>query len=162
MGRDFSVFAWDVFNFVKFLRLMSILGSMSSSCKTIYLARHAKSAWDTDAASDFDRPLSNRGQQDVVRVGKKFAELGWKPDKIISSPALRARQTCEVLCENIGISADRIIWNDDIYAAYTVSLLHLLSQQPEALESVMLVGHNPSMEELLVHLCGDVVTDEFR
>lgn len=98
----------------------------------------------------------------MVRVGKKLAELGWKPDKIISSPALRARQTCEVLCENIGISADRIIWNDDIYAAYTVSLLHLLSQQPEALESVMLVGHNPSMEELLVHLCGDVVTDEFR
>ena len=122
--------------------------------KTIYLARHAKSSWDSDATTDYDRPLSKRGEKDVIRMGAELVDLAWMPEKIISSPAMRAKQTCESLCSQLGISNDSIEWNEDIYAAYTVTLLQIISNQVESVSSVMLVGHNPAMEDLLVHFCG--------
>jgi len=124
--------------------------------KTIYLARHAKSSWDSGVSKDFGRPLSGRGQRDAIRMGEALNERGWKPQKIISSPALRAQQTCLVYCQSLDIPSDNIVWNRDIYAAYTVTLLHILTSQPESIESLMLVGHNPAMEDLLEHLCLEV------
>ena len=59
--------------------------------KIIYLARHAKSSWKSDAITDFDRPLSNRGVSDAVGIGDALNRLGWKPEKVISSPAIRAK-----------------------------------------------------------------------
>jgi phosphohistidine phosphatase len=123
--------------------------------KTIYLARHAKSAWDSGAPTDFERPLSNRGVADAVRIGDELNLLKWKPEKIISSPAIRAKQTCEILCDKLNIPFESVEWKKDIYAAYMVTLLQLLTTQPESLKSVMLVGHNPAMEDLLLHLCRD-------
>ena len=123
--------------------------------KIIYLARHAKSSWNSGAATDFDRPLSNRGVADAVRMGDELNRLGWKPEKIISSPAVRAKQTCQTLCDKLGYDFDHVVWNKDFYAAYVVTLLHSLSVLPESSSSVMLVGHNPSMEDLLLHFCSD-------
>jgi len=125
--------------------------------KTLYLARHAKSAWDTDAASDFERPLSQRGLRDARRIGGSLKQLGWQPQRIIASPAIRAKQTCHVYCEALSVLPQSVIWNRDIYAAYLVSLLHMLSKQPESIRSVMLIGHNPALEDVLVHLCGDAL-----
>jgi phosphohistidine phosphatase len=122
--------------------------------KTIYLARHAKSSWDSDATTDYDRPLSQRGENDAIRMGAELANLGWLPEKISASPAMRAKQTCESLCDQLGISNNSIEWNEDVYAAYTVTLLQIITNQVESVSSVMLVGHNPSMEDLLVHFCG--------
>jgi phosphohistidine phosphatase len=130
--------------------------------KTIYLARHAKSSWNSDASNDFDRPLSNRGFTDAEKMGKQLHHLEIKPEKIISSPALRAKQTCESYCEQLDISLGEIEWNEEIYAAYTVTLLHILSALPETVKSVMLVGHNPAMEDLLVHLCGESAINNKR
>ena len=117
--------------------------------------RHAKSSWNSDAKTDFDRPLSKRGEKDAKRMGAELAKLGWLPEKIIASPAMRAKQTCETLCDQLGISTNQIEWNADIYAAYMVTLLHIISNQVESISSVMLVGHNPAMEDLLVHFCGE-------
>lgn len=128
---------------------------MSGIQKTIYLARHAKSSWDSDAVSDFDRPLSHRGQKDAVNMGKELKRLEWLPEKIISSPAIRAKQTCHNLCEGMGLDSDEVVWDKDIYAAYVISLLHILSNLPEQIQSIMLIGHNPAIEDLLVHLCGE-------
>lgn len=128
-----------------------------STSKTIYLARHAKSSWDSGVTKDFGRPLSNRGQKDAVKMGNVLNDLDWKPEKIISSPALRAHQTCLALCKGLGISADTVVWSKDFYAAYMVTLLQALTRLPEQTTSVMLIGHNPSIEDLLLHLCGDVV-----
>ncbi len=124
--------------------------------KTIYLARHAKSSWNSGAATDFDRPLSNRGVADAVKMGDELKHLGWQPEKVISSPAIRAKQTCHTLCEKLDFPIANIVWNKDIYAAYTVTLLHILSALPESSNSVMLMGHNPAMEDLLINFCGDV------
>lgn len=131
---------------------------MSSNKKTIYLARHAKSSWDSGVSKDFGRPLSERGQIDATRMGIELNMLGWKPEKIIASPALRAHQTCLALCAGMQLSADDMVaWNKDIYAAYMITLLQILTSLPEQQQSIMLIGHNPSMEDLLLHLCGDDV-----
>lgn len=125
------------------------------SNKIIYLARHAKSSWDSGVATDFDRPLSNRGFSDAKRIGDELNSLGWKPNRIISSPAIRAKQTCQIFCEKLNFPLDQVIWDQGIYAAYTVTLIQLLSALPESASSVMLIGHNPVMEDLLIHFCGD-------
>lgn len=122
--------------------------------KTIYLMRHAKSSWSSDASSDFERPLSRRGYADAARMGREMKRRGWIPQAIIASPAKRAQQTCELVCENAGLSHHDIQWNRDVYAAYTVTLLHILSNQDESVDSILMIGHNPAMEDLLVHLCG--------
>jgi phosphohistidine phosphatase len=124
--------------------------------KTIYLARHAKSAWDTAAPTDFDRPLSNRGMDDAIAMGKALNFQSWKPEKIISSPALRAQLTCLAYCEYLDFDTNLIHWQKEHYAAYMVTLLQCLTNLPETLNSVMLLGHNPAMEDLLIHLCGDL------
>ena len=126
--------------------------------KTIYLVRHAKSSWYQRVTSDFERPLSDRGIADAIRMGDTLNSLGWKPEKILSSPAIRAKQTCEIFCDKLTIPLDNINWKKDIYAAYTVTLLQLLSAQNESLKSIMLIGHNPSMEDLLLHLCHDALS----
>ena len=128
--------------------------------KTIYLARHAKSSWNSGAETDFERPLSNRGVADAVRMGDELNNLGWKPEIIISSPAIRAKQTCHTYCQKLGFSTDDVVWNKDIYAAYVVTLLHILSALNESRSSVMLIGHNPAMEDLLQHFCLD--TNAYR
>lgn len=130
--------------------------------KTIYLARHAKSSWDSGASSDFDRPLSHRGENDATRIGAELKNLNWLPEKIIASPAIRAKQTCNLYCDEIDFSLDHVEWNRDIYSAYMVTLLHLLASLKQDIQSVMLIGHNPAMEDLLVHLCGYASVAEYQ
>ena len=123
--------------------------------KTIYLARHAKSSWNSGAPTDFERPLSIRGMADTVKMGDELNRLGWKPELVISSPAIRAKQTCKSLCDKLGISVESVVWNKDIYVAYMITLLHILSALTESTKSVMMIGHNPALEDLLLYFCGD-------
>ena len=122
--------------------------------KTIYLARHAKSSWNSVAVSDFDRPLNRRGEADAVKMGEELKRLDWLPEKIIASPAIRAKQTCKSYCEILDYPVANVEWNSEIYAAHMITLLQLLLSLNESINSVMLIGHNPAMEDLLVHLCG--------
>ena len=122
--------------------------------KTIYLARHAKSSWISGALNDFDRPLNKRGEKDSIKIAEELQRLGWLPEKIIASPAIRAKQTCKAYCKILQYPIVNVEWNSEIYAAYTITLLQLLSSLNEDISSVMLIGHNPAMEDLLVHLCG--------
>lgn len=122
--------------------------------KTIYLARHAKSSWGNPVKTDFDRPLNKRGQADAIKMGEELKRLAWLPEKIIASPAIRAKQTVKAYCEIIDYPIQSIEWNSEIYAAYIITLLQLLTNLSENTKSVMLVGHNPALEDLLVHLCG--------
>lgn len=121
--------------------------------KTIYLARHAKSSWDSGASSDYERPLSARGFNDAKKMATYLSGQGWIPEYAIISPALRTKQTFEAYQQMFQLPANQIEWNPDFYAAYTVTLLHALTRLPENINSVMLLGHNPSMEDALYHLC---------
>jgi len=121
---------------------------------TLILMRHAKSDWHT-GDHDFDRPLSERGTRDARRMGKWLGGSGYMPEKIIASPAVRAKQTVELLCQTAGMDTGRIIWQKSIYQADQDTLIALAREHFEAATSIMLVGHNPTIATLLHHLSAD-------
>jgi phosphohistidine phosphatase len=118
----------------------------------LIIMRHAKSDWTSGTTADFDRPLSKRGKREGQGMGRYLAEQQLVPERIISSPALRARQTTELVADEIGITTDEIIWLEKIYAALLKDLLSVIEAYAENLCSLMLVGHNPGLDELLCFL----------
>jgi phosphohistidine phosphatase len=123
--------------------------------RELLILRHAKSAWDTDAPSDYERPLSKRGRKAAPRVGRYLNQQGLIPDFVISSPATRARQTVIAVCEEMDIDSDRITWDERVYGAWTSTLFEVLRQSPEQARRVMIAGHNPGLEMLLLELCDE-------
>ncbi len=120
----------------------------------LLVLRHAKSDWDTNAPSDFERPLAKRGERDAPRMGQWLKEQKLLPDHIVCSPALRARQTGEKACKAMGIKEKLINFDDRVYAATEGELLRVLADCPKKKKTVMLVGHNPGLEDLVVYLAG--------
>lgn len=125
--------------------------------RELLILRHAKSAWDTDAPSDFERPLAGRGRKAAPRVGRWLREQGLVPDYVVSSPAERAKQTVIAVCEALGIEADRIHWDRRIYGGWTRTLTEVLRDSPAEARRVLIAGHNPGLEDLLESLCGGQV-----
>jgi len=121
----------------------------------LLLLRHAKSAWDTNARSDFDRPLASRGRKAAPRVGRWLNRQGLLPDYVVSSPATRAQQTVIAVCAELGIDAGEIHWDERIYGGWTRSLLEVLRESPARARRVLIAGHNPGLEDLLESLCAE-------
>lgn len=115
--------------------------------------RHAKSAWDDPSLDDYDRPLAPRGFSDATTMAKWLVTQKTGIDLILSSSAKRAAQTTELLCKNMGIDAAKIAWQRPLYHADTDTLLSAISRVPINTGRVMLVGHNPGLDELLLLLC---------
>ncbi|MDM8520396.1 histidine phosphatase family protein [Anaerolineales bacterium HSG6] len=120
--------------------------------KTILILRHAKSDWGDPSLADFDRPLSKRGLNDAPRMGKALLSAEQIPDRIISSPARRAKQTAKLVAEACGYK-ESIQWEDGFYGAGSADLIAALKQLPPEVERGMLIGHNPTMEETVASLC---------
>ena len=114
--------------------------------------RHAKSDWQVDAGSDFQRPLNKRGIHDAPIMGRWLVGQGLMPEKIVSSPALRARQTILAVAKELGFAGDRIIWNEEIYEASMHDLLNVIKQEAPGCNRLMLVGHNPALDALAFYL----------
>lgn len=124
--------------------------------RQLLILRHAKSDWDSGTSTDFERPLAKRGQRDAPRMGRWLDEQGLIPDYVVSSPALRAKQTTLKVCETLKIEATRLHWEGRIYEASAGILLEVLANCPESSSVVLLVGHNPGLEMLLRYLCSDI------
>jgi len=120
----------------------------------LLILRHAKSAWDTNAPRDFERPLAKRGLRDAPRVGRRLRKQRLVPDYVVSSPAERAKQTAVKVCNELGIKKKKINWNRRIYAGSGRTLLKVVRKTPARVNTLMLVGHNPGVDELLAYLCG--------
>lgn len=123
--------------------------------KHILLLRHAKSSWDDSGLDDFDRPLDKRGNRDAPRMGTFTRKSGYLPDHIFSSTATRARQTTSLFCEQAGLDEENISWTDDFYYGTAYDYLEAIQEAPEDAKTIMLVGHNPKMEETASLLCSD-------
>ena len=80
--------------------------------KTLFLIRHAKSSWDDTALSDKDRPLHDRGKRDAPKMGKRLARRDVKPDLILSSPAMRALTTAEIIAKKLDYKRKDIVVDD--------------------------------------------------
>jgi phosphohistidine phosphatase len=116
--------------------------------KTLLLLRHAKSSWASPELRDFDRPLNQRGLKAAPLMGKFMRKRKITPDLIISSPAVRARMTAALVIENGELRTD-LRFDERIYEADVETLLKVISQIDEAAETVVIVGHNPGLQELL-------------
>ena len=119
--------------------------------KTLLVLRHGKSDWST-GEDDFDRPLVSRGRQGSRKMGAWIRHRKLRPDVVLSSPAERARATTEAACAAMGLSLKKVRWDERIYAAPAESLLAALADCPKGARSVMLVGHNPGLEDLVEYL----------
>ncbi|MBK1694205.1 phosphohistidine phosphatase [Chromatium weissei] len=123
--------------------------------RELLILRHAKSDWSSDATEDFRRPLAKRGKHDAPKVGAWLYREGLVPDYVISSPAKRALQTAEIVCKRLDYKKKKITFDAAIYAAELSALLTVLANCPSSASTVLLVGHNPGLEELLTYLVGD-------
>jgi phosphohistidine phosphatase len=120
--------------------------------KTLCLIRHAKSSWDDPELEDFERPLNDRGLRDSPIMGKRLFEYGFRPDKIISSPAFRAQSTARRISRELAYPTHEIACNTAIYEASLNTLVSMLRSLNNDWNHVMLVGHNPGMHELVHYL----------
>lgn len=125
--------------------------------RSLILLRHGKSDWST-GDEDYDRPLKKRGRNASVRAGRWLIDNTRLPDFVISSPARRAIQTAEICCDTMGIRKKNIYKRKHIYLATVEELLFVLEDCPQEAQRVMLVGHNPGLEELLYFLVNGRMT----
>ena len=121
--------------------------------KTLFIMRHAKSSWAETDLADFDRPLNDRGRRDAPFMGTVMRENGYAPEIILSSPAVRARETARLVKEG-GNLAGEIFFDDRIYEASPQTLKQVVSEIDDKNASAMLVGHNPGIEGFIRLLTG--------
>lgn len=121
--------------------------------KTLLLLRHAKSSWKDTSLADHDRPLNKRGKRDAPRMGELLRDEGLIPGLIVSSTAKRARRTAKRAAKGSGYSGE-VQLSETLYHAGPEEFIQVLRDLPEKYESVMLVGHNPGLEEFLEGLTG--------
>jgi phosphohistidine phosphatase len=119
--------------------------------KTLLLLRHAKSSWDHPEINDHDRPLNKRGKKEAPEVGKYLKANDLIPDLILSSTALRANDTAQAVADESGFEGQIELYQD-LYLSDTSCYLDILQRIPDDANRVMVVGHNPDLDELLTLL----------
>jgi len=122
--------------------------------KTLTLLRHAKSGWNDPVARDFDRPLNAKGRRAAQRIGAYLREQHLRFDHVAASPAVRVVETLEQLAEGSG-AAINPAWDKRIYLASAMSLLDVIQESDDAYDDLLLVGHNPGLEDLVLMLVPD-------
>lgn len=122
--------------------------------KRLFLLRHAKSSWGDPSLADFDRPLNERGLRAAPLVGRLMRERKVRPDLVLCSPAERARQTAALVTGAAGLKAP-LRYDERIYDATKAQLLAVIRDAGDDVRELLLVGHNPGLEELLELLTGE-------
>jgi phosphohistidine phosphatase len=116
----------------------------------LYLLRHAKSSWADPTIADRERPLAPRGRRDAKRIARHLRRLGCEPGLVLCSSAVRTRETLELLRPAVG--AATVVFEEELYAASCEELLARIRLVPDAVASVMLIGHNPGLQQLALAL----------
>jgi phosphohistidine phosphatase len=120
---------------------------------TLSLFRHAKSSWDDPGVKDFDRTLAPRGEEAAPRMGAFMAEHDIQPQLILCSPAVRTRQTLDLVLPHL--SGDpTVVYEDGFYLAPASQLLARVRKVEAKVSHIMIVGHDPGMHGLAVELAG--------
>jgi phosphohistidine phosphatase len=123
--------------------------------RELFLLRHAKSAWP-EGVADYNRPLKKRGKKAALLMGEWLLSQDLNPDWIVCSPAERTRETAEKLCKGLQIKKHGLLYFDDrIYEASIESLKSVLADCPSFKQRVLIVGHNPGLDNLLIDLVAE-------
>jgi len=123
--------------------------------KTLFLMRHAKSSWKDDSLDDHERPLKKRGKKDIKLIAKIMKKNNFDPDLIITSSAIRAKDTADLLAEALGYKG-KIIVSDDLYMGEPADYMKILKNIKDKYNSVLMVGHNPGLEAYLQIIDGEI------
>src|SRR4029450_12245931 len=118
--------------------------------RTLYLLRHAKSSWDDPELPDRERPLAPRGVRDAKRIARHMRRLEIAPGLVLCSPAVRARQTLEAIEAKVPDAPVDV--DERLYGASSETLLERVRAIPDEVASVLLIGHNPGMQDLVLLL----------
>lgn len=124
------------------------------STKTLLLLRHAKSSWKDLSLDDHQRTLNGRGRDAATRVGRLVQEQQFAIDLVLCSTSTRTRETADRVFEGAK-SKPPISYRDDLYHASPETMIQVLSHVAEPNQCVMLIGHNPGLEEFLSQLTGN-------
>ncbi|MCY0095427.1 SixA phosphatase family protein [Hoeflea ulvae] len=113
----------------------------------VFIVRHAHAVWAMPGTRDFDRPLDDRGREEAARLAATLTVNGFDPDLIFCSNARRCIETLAILLER-DTSRPRIVHSDALYASgYKAYLDAIGSVHDDAVQSIMIIGHNPMVEE---------------
>jgi phosphohistidine phosphatase len=118
--------------------------------RRLYLLRHAKSSWDEPGLADRDRPLAPRGRRGSKVMAEHLRDEGLAPEVVLCSPSQRTRETLE----RIGLDDSQVRIEDDLYGASAGDLLAVLNRVADDVDSVMLIAHNPGIQDLAIQLAG--------
>jgi phosphohistidine phosphatase len=125
---------------------------MIGTVKLLYLLRHAKSSWKHPELADHDRPLAGRGRRAGQVIAKHIRDQGIAPELVLCSTAKRARQTLERIEPALGRRTVHV--ERELYGASAAELLERLRRVPDWVESVLIIGHNPGIQDLAIELTG--------
>ncbi|MEV4790034.1 SixA phosphatase family protein [Streptomyces tuirus] len=131
--------------------------SEAGPLRRLIVLRHAKSTWPLDVV-DHERPLAPRGRRDAPAAGRALADADLLPDLALCSTAVRARRTWDLAAAEWG-TPPPVRHDRRLYAAGPSGLLAVVHEVPAAVETLLLLGHNPGLEELVLALAGDGLDD---
>jgi phosphohistidine phosphatase len=121
--------------------------------KTLLILRHAKSSWNNSALDDHERPLNARGKQDAPRIARLARDKGLAPELILSSDAVRAHLTAAAMADAVG---GQLLLDARLYHAAAADILAIVpGVARDNAGTVMIVGHNPGLEQLVAQLTGE-------
>ena len=122
--------------------------------RQLTLLRHAKSSWDDAGVKDRDRPLNERGERDAPRMGRRLRARGARPTLILTSPAVRARRTAQIIAREIGYPQEFLQREADLYLASPDEIIAVIARQDSSFRDLIVCGHNPGLTELANRLTG--------
>ena len=127
--------------------------------KRLIVVRHAKSDWSLPGQEDWDRPLNPRGQRDAPAMARRLRSRRLKPDRILSSPAVRALATATIMARELRVAPALLQSVERLYLATPVDVLAVVRELGGAARHLMVVGHNPGITEFANRLSGGETID---
>jgi phosphohistidine phosphatase len=124
--------------------------------RNLFVLRHAKSSWADEYTDDWERPLTERGERDAVQVGRLLHHRALVPDLMVSSDAVRAESTARRVADAAGYT-DKVVLSSRLYHARPDVMIDVLKDAPPTAQRVLIVAHNPGLEDLVVQLTGEHV-----
>lgn len=119
----------------------------NASLLRLTLVRHAKTEPGRSDQEDWDRPLEARGRRDAPEMARRMRRSGLKPDKVLSSPAIRALATATIMARELGVAAQKIQQDERLYLAAAKDILAIVKELGGRAKHLMLVGHNPGITD---------------
>lgn len=122
--------------------------------RRLTLLRHAKSSWADGDLPDRDRPLNDRGERDAPMMGARMRARGARPTLILTSPALRARRTAQIIAREINYPQEFLQREAELYLAPPDGITAVIARQDDSFRDMVVCGHNPGLTELANRLTG--------